>query len=80
MSKKMKCLKCGRRAFDISELPKEKIFVELKCPQCKEFVKIPCDVTSLMDASMSLIMKGGEPYGKEEQQADIKICGNKSVV
>lgn len=65
MPKKMKCLNCGRSAFDISELPKEKIFVELKCPQCREFVKIPCDVTSLMHPSRNFISKGGEPYGKE---------------
>jgi hypothetical protein len=40
--KKMKCPKCGRRAFDISKLPKEKIEVSLKCPQCKKLVTVPC--------------------------------------
>ena len=29
--KKMKCSNCGRRAFDISKLPKEDVEVTLKC-------------------------------------------------
>ena len=43
MNKKMKCPKCGRRAFDISRLPKEEVEVSLKCPQCVKFVSIPCN-------------------------------------
>lgn len=39
---KMKCPNCGRRAFDISKLPDEKIRVELKCPHCKKVVLVPC--------------------------------------
>jgi uncharacterized C2H2 Zn-finger protein len=39
---KMKCPKCGRRAFDISKLPKEQVEVMLKCPQCKKLVTVPC--------------------------------------
>lgn len=42
MDKIMKCSNCGRRAFDISKLPKERIEVKLKCPQCNKFVSIPC--------------------------------------
>lgn len=51
MLKKMKCSFCGKRAFDISELPKEKIVVELKCPHCKRLVKVKCDASSVMKAS-----------------------------
>lgn len=40
--KKMKCPNCGRRAFDISKLPKEQVEVNLKCPQCGKFVLVPC--------------------------------------
>lgn len=40
---KMKCLKCGKRAFDISGLPTVPLIVELKCPNCHNIVKIPCD-------------------------------------
>lgn len=40
--KKMKCSNCGRRAFDISKLPTEKLEVKLKCPQCGKFVLVPC--------------------------------------
>jgi len=40
--RKMKCPKCGRRAFDISKLPMEKVEVILKCPQCKKIVSVPC--------------------------------------
>ena len=39
---KMKCPCCGKRAFDISNLPNEEIAVTIKCPQCKQFVTIPC--------------------------------------
>lgn len=42
MNKRMRCPKCGRRAFDISRLPKEEVEVSLKCPQCVKFVSIPC--------------------------------------
>ena len=41
--KKMKCPNCGRRAFDISKLPKEEVEVTLKCPQCGKFVSVPCN-------------------------------------
>lgn len=51
MPKKMKCSCCGKRAFDISELPKEKITVELKCPHCRKLVKVKCDASSVMNAS-----------------------------
>lgn len=46
--RKMKCPNCGKRVFDISKLPKEKIEIKLKCPQCHEFVTVPCDKNSLM--------------------------------
>ena len=46
MAKTMKCSRCGKRAFDISELPKEKVHVELKCPQCNKIVRVSCDAGS----------------------------------
>jgi len=49
--KKMKCPNCGRRAFDISNLPKEEVEVNLKCPQCGKFVSIPCNEKSELKAS-----------------------------
>lgn len=39
-SKPLKCPRCGKRACDISEIPKEKIFIEMKCPQCHNIVRI----------------------------------------
>ena len=51
MPKKMKCSCCGKRAFDISDLPKENIVVELKCPHCGKLVKVKCDASSVMKAS-----------------------------
>jgi len=48
MDKKMKCPNCGRRAFDVSKLPKEQIDVKLKCPQCKKLVTVPCTSKSVM--------------------------------
>lgn len=39
---RMKCPCCGRRAFDISRLPKEQIEIELKCPNCHKLIKVAC--------------------------------------
>lgn len=47
-NKSLKCPRCGRRAYDISEIPKEKIYIEMKCPQCHKIVRITCDEKSLM--------------------------------
>lgn len=58
MPKKMKCSNCGRRAFDISELPKEKVVVELKCPHCGKVVKVKCDTSSVMKASNFITIEG----------------------
>jgi hypothetical protein len=49
--KKMKCSNCGRRAFDISKLPKEQVEIKLKCPQCGKFVLVPCNEESEMKLS-----------------------------
>jgi transcription elongation factor Elf1 len=49
--KKMKCPNCGRRAFDISRLPKEDVEVTLKCPQCGKFVSVPCNEASELKAA-----------------------------
>jgi transcription elongation factor Elf1 len=49
--KKMKCPNCGRRAFDISNLPKEEVEVTLKCPQCGKFVSVPCNEEMEIKAS-----------------------------
>ena len=39
---KMKCPKCEKRAFDISAISNVPVIVELKCPNCRNIVKIPC--------------------------------------
>lgn len=49
--KKMKCPNCGRRAFDISRIPKEEVEVTLKCPQCGKFVSVPCNEKSELRVS-----------------------------
>ena len=56
MKLKMKCPRCGKRAFDISPLPKEQVAVELKCPNCHKFVLVPCN----RDSSMDEDKKGGD--------------------
>ena len=38
----MMCPRCGGRAFDISEIPKNPIMVELKCPRCRNIIRVPC--------------------------------------
>lgn len=51
--KKMKCPNCSRRAFDISNLPKEEVEINLKCPQCGKFVSVPCNEKSeLKDSAL----------------------------
>ena len=32
MNKPLKCPVCGKRACDVSDIPKEKLYIELKCP------------------------------------------------
>ena len=39
---KMRCPTCGKRVFDLSQLPRDPIIVATKCPQCKSFVDVPC--------------------------------------
>ena len=36
----MKCPRCGKRAFDISVLPKIPVIIELKCPNCHRVVEV----------------------------------------
>lgn len=45
--KPLKCPRCGKRACDISNIPKENIFIEMKCPQCHNIVRIWCNKESL---------------------------------
>ncbi len=49
MKQKMKCPMCGKRAFDIEPLPREQIEVELKCPNCRKFVRVSCVKESCLD-------------------------------
>jgi hypothetical protein len=52
---RMECPKCHRRAFDLSDLPREKIIWRGKCPQCHQFVTIPCTKDfEMIDASFIL--------------------------
>lgn len=46
--KKMMCPNCNRRAFDISNLPKEEVAINLKCPQCGKFVSITCNENAVL--------------------------------
>jgi len=48
---KMKCPNCGKRAFDITAFPGEDVVVKLKCPQCRNFVSVPCNETSELKAA-----------------------------
>lgn len=41
MKLKLKCPICGKRACDASALPEEKIYLEMKCPNCRKIVVIP---------------------------------------
>lgn len=38
----IKCPTCRKRAFDISELPNVPLVIELKCPHCKNIVRVSC--------------------------------------
>ncbi len=57
---RMKCPRCGKRAFDISGLPSEQIEIELKCPNCHKIVSIPC----IAGARLKTQQKGGEKNGQ----------------
>lgn len=47
MNKPLKCPVCGKRACDVSDIPKEKLYIELKCPNCNHIVKILCDESAV---------------------------------
>lgn len=51
MNKPLKCPICGKRACDVSEIPKERMFIELKCPNCNKIVKISCDESAVKTCS-----------------------------
>jgi len=38
---KAACPVCGKRVFDLSDLPSTPVRVRLKCPHCRKIVKIP---------------------------------------
>ena len=48
---KMKCPNCGKRAFDITCLPKDRVSIELKCPHCKKVVSVPCTKESTLKST-----------------------------
>ena len=37
------CPKCGRRAFDLSNIPKGPLWVGLKCPHCQRIIHLECE-------------------------------------
>lgn len=51
-TKSLRCPCCGKRACDISDIPKEKIYIEMKCPQCHNIVRIWCDKASVKTISL----------------------------
>ena len=53
MNKSLKCPICGKRACDVSEIPKEKMFIELKCPNCKKVVQVMCDESAVKQVHRS---------------------------
>lgn len=40
------CPICGKRACDISSFPKENMSIEIKCPNCHNLVRIPCNISA----------------------------------
>ena len=50
MNKPLKCPVCGKRACDVSDIPKEKLYIELKCPNCNHIVKILCDESAVKES------------------------------
>lgn len=52
MPKQLKCPVCSKRACDVSDLPKEKMYIELKCPHCKKVVKIQCTKSAIKPNSI----------------------------
>ena len=51
MNKPLKCPVCGKRACDVSDIPNEKMYIELKCPNCNHIVKILCDESAVKESS-----------------------------
>lgn len=55
MNKPLKCPVCGKRACDVSDIPKEKLYIEFKCPNCNHIVKILCDESAVKESSHNRI-------------------------
>lgn len=44
MKEKINCPICRKRAFDISAAVKGEVWIELKCPHCRNIVQVCCRI------------------------------------
>lgn len=47
MKEKINCPICRKRAFDISAAVKGEVWIELKCPHCRNIVQICCRISRI---------------------------------
>lgn len=57
MKEKIHCPLCRKRAFDFYSSSNGEIWVELKCPHCRNIVQVRCQIcTSQKDKKEELIL------------------------
>ena len=52
MKEKMNCPICRKRAFDICSSAKGDIWVELKCPHCRNIIQVRYRICSIQEEKM----------------------------
>ena len=67
-SHKMRCPLCGKRVFDITELPGEQVAITLKCPSCHQVVTVRCTG----EATLRLQMRPMRPVTYKAVGASIR--------
>jgi len=47
LKEKINCPICRKRAFDISAAVKGEVWIELKCPHCRNIVQVCCRISRI---------------------------------
>lgn len=56
MKEKINCPICRKRAFDISSAVKGEVWIELKCPHCRNIVQVCYRISSIQQERIKKII------------------------
>ena len=57
MKEKINCPVCRKRAFDIRSCAKWAVFIELKCPHCRNIVQVCYDIQQTQERIKEFLTK-----------------------